>query len=146
MFSTFVYRWIHIGVRALHVLNLIWFGCISRLSQWGRGGSFPPSNDFYTCLPSRRGRGGGGRHPVILADLRLVVMDGIGEAGEEGEAAVLVQLEAGGTLAQLLPPALSQEKAPCSTDIPLVRIRIRRIHMFLGLPAPAPDPSIIKQK
>ncbi len=27
---------------------------------------------------------------------------------------------------------------------PVLRIRIRRIHMFLGLPAP--DPSIIKQK
>jgi hypothetical protein len=26
---------VHIGARALHVLNLIWFGCIARLSQWG---------------------------------------------------------------------------------------------------------------
>jgi hypothetical protein len=25
-FSTFVYRGVHIGARALHVLNLIWFG------------------------------------------------------------------------------------------------------------------------
>ncbi len=25
----------------------------------GGGGSFPPPNDFYTCLPSRRGRGVG---------------------------------------------------------------------------------------
>jgi hypothetical protein len=44
-------------------------------------------------------------------------MDGVGEAGEEGEAAVLVQLEAGRALAQLLPPPLHQEQAPCSTDI-----------------------------
>ncbi len=29
---------VHIGPRALHVLNLIWFGCIPRLSQWGEGG------------------------------------------------------------------------------------------------------------
>jgi hypothetical protein len=27
----------HIGARALHVLNLIWFGCIARLSQRGGG-------------------------------------------------------------------------------------------------------------
>jgi hypothetical protein len=30
---------IHIGARALHVLNLIWFGYITRLSQWGGGGN-----------------------------------------------------------------------------------------------------------
>jgi hypothetical protein len=73
-------------------------------------------------------------------------MDGVGEAVEEAEAALLVQLEAGRALAQLLPPALRQEQAPCSTDIPVVRIQIRRIHMFLGLQDPALDPSIIKQK
>jgi hypothetical protein len=82
-------------------------------------------------------------------------MDGIGEAGEEAETAVLVQLEAGRALAQLLPPSFRQEQAPCSTDIPLLRIQIRRIHMFLGYPDPdsivrgmdpAPDPSVIKQK
>ncbi len=28
----------HIDARTLHVLNLIWFGNISRLSQWGGGG------------------------------------------------------------------------------------------------------------
>ncbi len=28
----------HIGARALPILNLIWFGQISRLSQWGGGG------------------------------------------------------------------------------------------------------------
>jgi hypothetical protein len=70
-------------------------------------------------------------------------MDGICEAGEEAEAAVLVQLEAGRARAQLLPPSFRQEQAPCSTDITVVRIRIRRIHMFLGLPDP--DPSIIQQ-
>jgi hypothetical protein len=25
---------VHIGGRALHILNFIWFGYISRLSQW----------------------------------------------------------------------------------------------------------------
>ncbi len=29
---------VHIGATALHVLNLIWFGNIARLSQWGGGG------------------------------------------------------------------------------------------------------------
>ncbi len=29
---------VHIVARALHVLSLIWFGCIARLSQWGGGG------------------------------------------------------------------------------------------------------------
>jgi hypothetical protein len=29
---------VHIGTRALHVLNLIWFVCIARLSQCGGGG------------------------------------------------------------------------------------------------------------
>ncbi len=29
---------VHIGGRALYVLNLIWFGCIARLSQFGGGG------------------------------------------------------------------------------------------------------------
>jgi hypothetical protein len=28
---------VHIGAIALHVLNLIWFGNIARLSQWGGG-------------------------------------------------------------------------------------------------------------
>ncbi len=31
-------RVVHICARALHVLNLIWFGNISRQSQWGGGG------------------------------------------------------------------------------------------------------------
>jgi hypothetical protein len=30
----------HIGVRALLFINLIWFGYIARLSQWGGGGIF----------------------------------------------------------------------------------------------------------
>jgi hypothetical protein len=49
------------------------------------------------------------------------------------------------------PPVLAADlEVPSS---PLLRIRIRRIHMFLGLPDPDPldrgtdsDPSIIKQK
>jgi hypothetical protein len=32
---------VYFGARALHVLTLIWFGCIARLSQWGaEGGNF----------------------------------------------------------------------------------------------------------
>ncbi len=54
-FSTFVYRGSsHRRKRALHVLNLIWFGWIALLYQW--------SNFLVqmisTCLPSRRGSGG----------------------------------------------------------------------------------------
>jgi hypothetical protein len=30
----------HIGTRAPHVLNLIWFGCITCPSQWGGGKQF----------------------------------------------------------------------------------------------------------
>ncbi len=28
---------VHIGARTLHILNLMWFGYIARLSQWGGG-------------------------------------------------------------------------------------------------------------
>ncbi len=28
---------------------MIWFGKIIHISQWGGGGYFPCSNDFYTC-------------------------------------------------------------------------------------------------
>ncbi len=59
---------VHIGTRALHVLDLIWFGCIARLYEWGGEGKFfPRSNDFY--LPWLRIEGGGGGwggwHPVM---------------------------------------------------------------------------------
>ncbi len=40
---------VHIGVRALNVLNLIWFGYIARLSQWGGGGNFLVQM-ISTCL------------------------------------------------------------------------------------------------
>ncbi len=39
-FRTFFYRGVHIDARALHVLNLIWFGNIARLSQCEEGGNF----------------------------------------------------------------------------------------------------------
>ncbi len=51
-------------------------------------------------------------------------MDGVCEAGEEGEAAVLVQLEAGQALAQLLPPSFRQEQASCSQANDTQRIYI----------------------
>jgi hypothetical protein len=38
---------VHIGARALHVINLIWFGYIARLSQRGGGGYFASSDDFF---------------------------------------------------------------------------------------------------
>jgi hypothetical protein len=44
---------VHIGARALHVLNLIWFGYITRQSQWGGGGA------------KRLHVEEGGRHPVV---------------------------------------------------------------------------------
>ncbi len=48
---------VHIGGRALLVINLRWFGFIAHLSQWGREGYFSVlQNDFY--LP--RGLGGVG--------------------------------------------------------------------------------------
>ncbi len=49
---------VHIGARALIVLNLIWFGCIDRLSYLGGGGLFPRSNDFYLPSLSVEERGG----------------------------------------------------------------------------------------
>ncbi len=59
---------VHIGARALHGLNLIWFGNITRLSQWGGGGYFLCSNDFY--LPSLCvEEGGGGSAPCALTTL-----------------------------------------------------------------------------
>jgi hypothetical protein len=45
-----------------HVLNLIWFGCVVRLSKWVGGGNVL-LQIMSTCLPSQRGRGWG-RHPV----------------------------------------------------------------------------------
>ncbi len=38
---------VHIGARLLHVLNLIWFGCIAHLSQLGGGANSYSSNYFY---------------------------------------------------------------------------------------------------
>jgi hypothetical protein len=47
---------VHIRARALLDINLIRFGYISRLSQWGGGGYYTLSNYFY--LPSLRLGGG----------------------------------------------------------------------------------------
>jgi hypothetical protein len=47
-FSTFAgIGGVHIGARALLDIKFIWFGYITRLSQWGEGGYFPCSNYFY---------------------------------------------------------------------------------------------------
>ncbi len=57
-FSPFAYR------MSLH-WPLIWFGYIARPSQWGGGGLFNYSNDFY--LPSRcLEEGVGGQPPVCF--------------------------------------------------------------------------------
>ncbi len=48
---------VHIGARALHVPNLILFGCIARLSQW-RGGNFLVQM-ISTCLRYARRKGAG---------------------------------------------------------------------------------------
>ncbi len=49
-----------------------------------------------------------------------------------------------------VPPAEAGHLPACSASplLPVLRIRIRRVLMFLGLldPAPDPDPSITKQK
>jgi hypothetical protein len=59
----------HRRKRTLLDINLIWFGYITRLSQWGRGGYFTCSNDFY--LPSLRLEdvGGGSAPCAVHADL-----------------------------------------------------------------------------
>jgi hypothetical protein len=52
----------HIGARALLFIKLIRFGYITRLSQWGGGGYFTRSNDFYLpprCLEEEGGGKGG---------------------------------------------------------------------------------------
>ncbi len=56
---------VHIGARALHVLNLIWFGQISRLSQWEETGNFLVQM-IFTCLRYTQRRGGGSRRPVVF--------------------------------------------------------------------------------
>jgi hypothetical protein len=56
---------VHIGARAPHVLNLILFGCIARLSQWGGGGLFPRSNDCYLLSLRLEEGEEGGRRPVV---------------------------------------------------------------------------------
>ncbi len=48
---------VHFGTRALHVLNLIWYGYIARLSQWGGGDNFIVQMNF-TCFAEGGGRVG----------------------------------------------------------------------------------------
>ncbi len=56
-FSTFVSRRVHIEARALHVLNLIWFGWIARLAQWGGGGVISSFKWFLPAFPRVEGGG-----------------------------------------------------------------------------------------
>ncbi len=51
---------VHIGARALLDHKLIWFGYITRLSQWGEGGNF-----LVQIIYAVTGLGGGGQHPVV---------------------------------------------------------------------------------
>ncbi len=66
------------------------------------------------CLPEihSAGRSTQGLH-LRRVYLGLVVVDSVREVGEEGEIVVLVDLEAGVALAEVLPPALHQEHRPC---------------------------------
>ncbi len=61
---------VHIGARGLNVLNLIWFGYITRLSHWGGGGYFTYfTNYFYlACYAYRKGEG---PSPLIVGILQL---------------------------------------------------------------------------
>jgi hypothetical protein len=52
---------LQVGAWALHVLNLIWFGYISCLSQWGGGGQF--ARWFLPAFATLE-EGGGGQHPI----------------------------------------------------------------------------------
>jgi hypothetical protein len=54
----------------MHVLNLIWFGYITRLSQWEGGGVISSFKLFLPAFATRRGREGGGHHPV--GQLRII--------------------------------------------------------------------------
>ncbi len=68
----FAYRGkgVHIGASALLNMELIWFGYIAHLSQWGQGGRvyllkwFLPA--FAASIEERCGGGGGGQHPVYI--------------------------------------------------------------------------------
>jgi hypothetical protein len=54
-------------------INLVWFGYIARLYQWGKeggGGHFTRSNDFYLPLLYAE-EGGGGQHPVVPIRTKL---------------------------------------------------------------------------
>ncbi len=59
---------VHIGTRALHVLNLIWLGYIARLSQWGEG----VISSFQWFLPVFATRRGGGRESAPCGPCRIL--------------------------------------------------------------------------
>ncbi len=48
----------HFGARALHVLNLTWFGNLSRLYPSGEEGGNILVQMIFTCFPTCRGMGG----------------------------------------------------------------------------------------
>jgi hypothetical protein len=53
--GTFVYRGVHMSARALHVLNLIWFGslAVSLACPDGEEGNFFVQMMISTCLATR---------------------------------------------------------------------------------------------
>jgi hypothetical protein len=71
---------VHIGARALHVLNLLGFG--SPIPVPGEEGGNFLVKMISNCLPSRRGRGGGGRHPLIKPYRLRVILTSLQGAGD----------------------------------------------------------------
>ncbi len=56
---------VQINARALLYINLIWFGNIARLSQWGQEEDNFLVQMVLPAVAMCRGRGGGGWHPVV---------------------------------------------------------------------------------
>ncbi len=65
---------VHIGARALHVLNFIWFGTISRLSHLGRRGVISSFKWFLSAFP-RVEEGGRGSAPCDPSSTGSVHLD-----------------------------------------------------------------------
>jgi hypothetical protein len=59
---------VHIGVRAMLDMYLIWFGFIARLSKWEAEGLFFLFNRFLPAFTALTW-GDGGQHPVVRMEL-----------------------------------------------------------------------------